>query len=242
MNRKRSKKGTRIAQTFLIAVVLCSFPVAWTQEENLDAHQAAPSASRAARQKPAVDGAHQGIKIHGHWTIEVRNPDGRVATHREFENAYSAGTPGSPNTALSKILARQNSVGSWAIRLDAGGASPCFLMVATVGNTLTNSPEPCFILEPLQSGDTADFPTLTVSANAGALVLSGNFTAPASGTINAVNTVISPCDASRPAGQACLGPALLPFTSATLAPGSSNPPINVLLGQTVQVTVIISFS
>jgi hypothetical protein len=31
-------------------------------------------------------GSHEGIAAHGHWTIEVRNPDGKVAKHLEFEN------------------------------------------------------------------------------------------------------------------------------------------------------------
>jgi hypothetical protein len=32
-------------------------------------------------------GQHEDIKVHGHWTTEVRNPDGKIATHREFENS-----------------------------------------------------------------------------------------------------------------------------------------------------------
>jgi hypothetical protein len=39
-----------------------------------------------AGQSPAK-GQHEGIKVHGHWTIEVRNPDGRLVSHTEFENA-----------------------------------------------------------------------------------------------------------------------------------------------------------
>jgi hypothetical protein len=29
----------------------------------------------------------EGIKVHGHWTIEVRDPDGRLVERRQFENA-----------------------------------------------------------------------------------------------------------------------------------------------------------
>ena len=46
------------------------------------------SHSEAAREK---GGRNEGIKVHGHWTIEVRNPDGKVVTHREFENALAQG-------------------------------------------------------------------------------------------------------------------------------------------------------
>ena len=29
---------------------------------------------------------HQGVKMHGRWVIDVRNPDGTLTAHREFEN------------------------------------------------------------------------------------------------------------------------------------------------------------
>ena len=35
---------------------------------------------------------HEGIKVHGHWVIDVRNLDGKLVTHREFENALVVGT------------------------------------------------------------------------------------------------------------------------------------------------------
>src|SRR5713226_6208411 len=35
-------------------------------------------------------GQKEGIKVHGHWTIDVRNPDGTLVTHREFENSLAA--------------------------------------------------------------------------------------------------------------------------------------------------------
>ncbi|MGB6781339.1 MAG: hypothetical protein WBE36_04720, partial [Terracidiphilus sp.] len=40
---------------------------------------AAPGLAQAASTaaKPA-GGLHQGIKVHGHWVIEVRNPDGKL--------------------------------------------------------------------------------------------------------------------------------------------------------------------
>ena len=33
----------------------------------------------------------EGIKVHGRWVIEVRNPDGSVAQHREFNNSLHSG-------------------------------------------------------------------------------------------------------------------------------------------------------
>ena len=49
--------------------------------------QSEESENSVAEERVPNHGSHQGIKVHGHWTIEVRNPDGSVATHREFENS-----------------------------------------------------------------------------------------------------------------------------------------------------------
>jgi hypothetical protein len=29
---------------------------------------------------------NQGLKMHGHWIIDVKNPDGKVVEHRDFQN------------------------------------------------------------------------------------------------------------------------------------------------------------
>jgi hypothetical protein len=48
-----------------------------------------PAALSAAHAEPAPKGNHEGIKVHGHWTVEVRNPDGKVVSHSEFENSLA---------------------------------------------------------------------------------------------------------------------------------------------------------
>ena len=53
-----------------------------------DAKAAQPSAnSLTAKAAKAPRGTGEGIQIHGQWTIEIRNRDGSVARHVEFENA-----------------------------------------------------------------------------------------------------------------------------------------------------------
>jgi hypothetical protein len=52
------------------------------------------AATKPASTKPAAKpitprGQSDGIKVHGHWTIEVRNPDGTLAKHSEFENSLA---------------------------------------------------------------------------------------------------------------------------------------------------------
>lgn len=46
------------------------------------------AAPRNAEQSPA-SGMNTGIRVHGHWTIDVLNHDGTLAKHVEFENALT---------------------------------------------------------------------------------------------------------------------------------------------------------
>jgi len=67
---------------------------------------------------PAAKGTQEGIKVHGHWTIEVKNPDGTVVTHREFENSLVSNSgPG----LLSAMLGGAVIPGSWSVVLADGG-------------------------------------------------------------------------------------------------------------------------
>src|SRR6185295_16924698 len=78
---------------------------------------------------------HEGIKVHGHWTVDVREPDGKLVSHREFENALaSAGA-----SPLAQLLTHSFSVIAWAVYLEAlsPDPDPC--------NLLGGNPAPCQI-------------------------------------------------------------------------------------------------
>ena len=177
----------------------------------------------------------EGIKVHGHWTIDVRNPDGSLASHTDFENALVAG---SGDKALSWLLARSNSTGHWRIAV-SGDAGP--MCVEPYG------PENCEIYEPNVTGSNSN---LTVSSpatgdNANKLVLNGHFTAGVNGSFTRVDTYLTLCSATYAPGAGCdepgqtrdYGSITVPFTHKTLDPG-----VAVAPGQQVQVTVVISFS
>jgi hypothetical protein len=169
-------------------------------------------------------GPREGVKVHGHWTIDVRNPDGTLASHREFENSLQS----SGITTLVNSLARTQVMGLWTV-----------VLVGTVcvdGNCSLNEPSEAV-------GCTECFLVLTVSAptsgtNNGDLVLAGSFLAPLSGVVNSVNTRVDVCSSGvLPANcNANLG-GFLTFTAKTLSSA-----VSVTSGQLVQVTVVISFS
>src|SRR5208282_2529634 len=95
-----------------------------TPGSSATAEPAVPSEKDSASR---AKGQHEGIAVHGHWTIEVKNPDGTVEKHVEFENSIC---PTQSNThftftggalALS-LLATGNAVpGAWMIVLGARG-------------------------------------------------------------------------------------------------------------------------
>jgi hypothetical protein len=179
-------------------------------------------------------GEHQdGIKVHGHWTIEVRNPDGKLVTHREFENSLD---PQTGATGLANVLGRVHSVGLWEVgvgNLPTLPAQPC---------QASTFMSPCIMGE---SGDTLNpnaFKTLSVTVptsgnNAGKVVLSGSFTAQNTSPLAAASSTFFYCPGT--VAPVNCGTPLNQFTFLTATFFSA---ITVNAGQLVQVTVVISFS
>ena len=176
-------------------------------------------------------GPKEGIKVHGHWTITVRNPDGTVASRREFENALT--TFGA--NALSRILAREETIISWEVSLnEAIGVTP-----GPCASALHPAEFNCRIQEPISTTPddtnvfknlTLSFPTLTsTGSDAGKFVLSGSAMANRDSNIATVSTSSR---LSHTGGAA----------TATLTSTNLSPSLPVLPDQLIQVTVAISFS
>jgi hypothetical protein len=180
-----------------------------------------PSAGRKAAEeestpanKEHAGGPQEGIKIHGHWVIDVRNPDGKLVTHREFENVYQG------EDVAASFLDRTYSVGLWAVTLDISGSTQLTLVEppytgGCIGVCVSNN--------------------LLVSRNGLGFQLVGSETQGTAGTIVAVQSGVGRCPPTNPPATPCLiGPDL--FTATVISP------IAVVSGQTVQVTVTITFS
>ncbi len=76
------------------------------QKQQPAAEKKAEAAPKPAAEEAKKKGAGEGIQVHGHWTIEVKDPDGKVAVHREFENslATSAGASVLGNLLLGYVV------------------------------------------------------------------------------------------------------------------------------------------
>jgi len=233
-----------LSLTTVFAIVLAGAPgTAFAQARSTSPQKAAavaaptPEAARAKKAARPVGGQQEGIKVHGDWTIEVRNSDGTLAQRREFKNALDA----QGATTLANVLGRQNGVGLWIITLlDLSGRNtPCVGGVSAGSSTV-----PCIIIENSVggSGSTDIFPNLTVTVpisgpNAGKLVLSGSATAsnPQPSSIGLVFTGFIVCP-STTLGSPCGGGA------PVLTGHTFQNPLPIAPGQIIQVTVVISFS
>ena len=182
---------------------------------------------------PSSGSSSEGIKVHGHWTIEIRDPDGTLVNRREFQNALGASGP----LILNSLVSGTKVPGEWRILL-SGTGGPCLV---TSGGAAT-----CGILESTDSQagtGTNFFDDLTVDvpitgANAGKFVLSGSATAAVNGDIGLVSTLLKRCVAAV-APSACIGASgsASLFTTSGVSPAEP-----VQAGQQIQVTVVISFS
>ncbi len=260
--------GMAVASVLALALAMAGASLAQSQPQASAAKPAAVAAKTAApAAKSAPKGLHEGITIHGHWVIEVKNPDGSVARHVEFENSldpgiylpqgfpYAGGTLANAVTVpggaalLAALLSGQAAEGanSWEIALvgspalSGAGNAPC--QFGGNGVPVLNS---CFIFQGSSfactagGGSTAGIGcNLSATPSATGIQLSGSVTAGVAGSISEVATFV---------GNACanISSCFLPssaqgvdsFTSATNFPGV---PVSVNAGQSIAVTVQISF-
>lgn len=162
-------------------------------------------------QESATRRPDEGIQVHGHWTIELRDPDGTVAGHHEFENALvNQGAQ-----VLATLLQGSAPRGLWIIQAGTPmGGGPC-----TPGSGL------CLLAEPGVNFNSAGPVSVALAGNNQAVRLSGTVTAGQDGDIGVVTT------------NQITGSQSFVFSQRTLAA-----PIHVVAGQTVAVSVVISFS
>lgn len=174
---------------------------------------------------PSASAQHEGIQVHGDWVIEVRNPDGSLASRTEFKNALRV----EGRQLLAGMLTRQSVMGHWFVEATASnGAQLCPYMWAQ---------GVCGFAEPFGNHGGTAGPTITLDGDA--FRLAGHFTIETAGSLSRVRTGYTSCGwAARAQAPTCvLGVPPTPFTERELPT-----PLPVQPGQIVQVTVRISFS
>lgn len=185
---------------------------------------------RVGAQAPAngTGGPKEGITVHGRWTIDVRQPDGTLVTHREFENALTA----QGAALIADVLSRTRVPGLWQMFL---GDDAC--VGAGVGSE-------CAIYEngvPINAS-TNVFRTLTLSPPG--LTLRGTATAGANGQISRVRTSFFACESTHQVSE-CASPATggtIATSFGTFSVAVITPAIRVVPDQLIQASVTYTFA
>jgi hypothetical protein len=199
---------------------------------------AAQAGGEVEAAKPQDSASQQGIKVHGHWIIDVRNPDGTLAEHRDFENSLVGG-----NDILGFLYGAEVP-SDFAVYLGSS-TPPCNVSSGYYCDLVHN-----LSVLPASARCGYDYCVtgLTVTPQFGqtpALVLAGNMTATQAGSITTVGTFVGICGSptttltttsasSCAAGNNGYGYGALTQTSITT--------VAITSGQIIQVSVTITFS
>jgi len=219
------------------------------------AHSAVAAASATTQAHPTAHpaaeprGNHEGIQVHGHWIIEVRNPDGKVVTHREFENNLEQPSGGQ---IIANILSGNSVPGEFAVLLPVSCVSGItFCVISSTGGDAVGAVTIPSDVSSVFGGAIAVFcsgpgtnaaacpQTLSVSALGGSVILTGGVVAVAAGSVGGVTTSQARCTNTNITLTGCLqqNGSVQPLTGTLISPA-----IPYGANQTVAVTVMISFS
>lgn len=199
------------------------------RSQSINAQRSTNSPQTAAKKDYSRGGPQEGIRVHGHWSIVIKNPDGRVSSRHEFDNALI----GSGSDMLAQLLARTTSAGGWGISV----------LPSTPGGSSCGGNLPCVVIEAGEAtGVISVSSNLTVAytPNPSRTTLQGSYQATSAGDIAQVSTLLGACPPSLPPSS-CPGASnnsgQAGFSSRTLTT-----PIPVQSGQIVQLTVTFTFS
>ena len=192
----------------------------------------------------------EGIQVHGDWVIDIRNPDGSLASHREIKNGLST-APNQGASMLALLLGRRYIAGGWQMEIGKPGQlgvadGPCTAFLFGSFNY------PCLIVEPRPGISSSQSIFLTLQPSlpeqggllTGSVQLNGYATATHDSSFDRVATKLVLCDAQTATTASCFSAATTPlsgngteFTTKTFSP-----PIQVASGQQIQVQVTFSFA
>jgi hypothetical protein len=191
------------------------------------------SAQTAAR--PA-GGPQEGITVHGRWVVEVRNPNGSLASRTEFNNALDQGSQ-----VLVNLLSRTGIPTRWEVLLASGGStgSPC------QGGTGGKYANTCRIIESAANNPTngtAESRSLVVTPAGTSLSMTGTITALADGVVGRVSTSLGTCTIASTFESCSMAGGPILFSDAALGMNGKPPEVPVVAGQIIKITVTFTFS
>jgi hypothetical protein len=195
-----------------------------------DVSAAAPLSVPAAENPDAGNTGSEGIKVHGHWVIDVSNPDGTLASHNEFENGLTyAG-----KDLFVWLLSRGGSCGGWTINLDDSQDDPPFVddSDGTGAGVIAESFFPSEYINDRTSCNLLLDEDRNLDSDS-TLTIYGSITASQNGHVDQVQTSVSTSDG---APSEIYNQIAFTFTSKDIDR------ISISEGQVISVRVVFSFS
>ena len=172
-----------------------------------------------------VQAENEGIKVHGHWQFDIYNKDGSFDRKVEFENSLNSFGKG----LLASLLSGINTAGYWRVSLEGNND---FCLSSILCNTVEAS-------SPADEVPGITFKNLSFTNTNDTIILEGSIVTASDNQINGVSTSMYLCrEIDNPRTCTISNSQLSSFTSKDL----SASPVAVQAGQTVNVTVTISFS
>ena len=195
--------------------------------------------AQGAKPSPPGGGMTEGLQVHGHWRVVVRNPDGSVASRHEFNNAlvdklvllwalgYSSEVLITGPELFIGPLTPAEIDADQAHRICGAAADPRHCRIVKSGTSIPYLGDPPTARSALVGGLEA-----TVSPQ-GALQVVGVVTAVRDGVISQVGVLM----------EMNFFAVAMTHRNLTVAENGELPvpPIVITRGQTVEFTVIVSF-
>ena len=258
ISSRMSESLKKAATAALIALVSASITLPVSAQQAVSAAkatakpavQAEEEETAAAPKKPG----QEGIKVHGHWVIDLKDKDGKVIEHRDFQNSLSPNA--GPDTLvymLSGTLVPSNleilATHSPASQFDFSGLS--YVMQPSSNHRSCTTACSNTFTQAFTSSEKICAPETAACYNTATIVLNGSFTATAAISIDTVSTGVQNCVLAQGTGlPIAISPAqcnadtlpagyvdgVFKFTSTTITP------LTVAAGQTLAITVTLSFS
>ncbi len=213
---------------------------------------ARPTGTAAAESESSAvpnDASHQGIKVHGHWTITVRNADGSAARTTEFENSLTSDGA----QLISKLLLGTTVRAYFMLSVFNGSGiepnkSPCQNL--SIPSYSCNIYPSAAVSTPCIAGACAI--GLTATATPTGFTLRGSILSNSTGSITHVTSYLFTCPQTSDTGSTVTAAACYASTVGTnnfqnaeglgFTDTTTPSPIPVTADQTIDVRVAITFS
>ena len=201
------------------------------QTEEVSSLTKPDSTGKKVEEKNQEPGFKHSVQVHGHWTIEIRDTDGKTVSITEFDNGLS--TTFGLTYMLGKYDHDYGSYGGWQIYLQGEPDSPCSGTTCKIAQNMFD----CESVSEINSTNL----TVSIEGSSGDeyIHLNGSVTANNSTSLDGVGTRVKVCHESILPSNCLTANSNCSYKDFTIH--GLFPFISVQAGQQILVDVVIAF-